>query len=273
MNESFDPLIVLIHHPGGIPMKNTTRVKLLRIITLVAATGGYLLRAYLYASAVDQKGLIVAGHWATWVLCGLTVAFLASLIVIARNPEEELDYWDCFTPSVWRFCGALLASAAILYRVLWDAEPAVDYLSKLSILFGVGAGIGLIFIAFRRFAGTKPSFLCPSAVSVFFSIQMVNLYRAWSSDPQLLDYGFYLGAFVCLMFTAYFQAHFQVDPRNHRALWIAAMAATYFCCVAIPESQDTLFLVICAFWAFTCTPQIEAKPRRQRPEMMMYEGF
>ena len=63
-------------------MKNTTRIHALKIMTLGAAVPGFLLRSYLYASAVDQKGLIISGHWATRALVGLTLLFLAGLLLL-----------------------------------------------------------------------------------------------------------------------------------------------------------------------------------------------
>ena len=73
-------------------MKNTTRIHALKIMTLGAAVPGFLLRSYLYASAVDQKGLIISGHWATRALVGLTLLFLAGLLLLIDNPKQELEY-------------------------------------------------------------------------------------------------------------------------------------------------------------------------------------
>ena len=254
-------------------MTNNIRVHTLKIMTIIAAILGCLLRSYLYASAIDRKGLLISGHWATLGLIGLTVLFLAGLVLLARNPEEELDYWDCFTPSIWRCCGSLMAATAILLRTLWSNTSLTAYVDKITVLFGVAAAIGLLIASFAFLSGSKPSFLCHSAVSIYFALQMVAHYRQWSADPQLMDYFYYVAAFICLMLSAYFLTQFHVNPFSHRALWISAMAAVYFCVVAIPESGDTTFLLLCAIWAFTCLPQMEVKHRRQRPAMEFDEEF
>lgn len=245
-------------------MTNTTRTHALKLMTLFAAVPGFLLRSYLYASAIDRKGLMISGHWAIWGLLGLTLLFFTGLVLLARNPEEELDYWDCFAPSFLRSSGAFITAIAILLRTLWGSVPLAEYVDKITVLFGICAGISLLFVGLASLSGAKPSFLCHSAISIYFALQMVDQYRNWSSDPQLMDYVFYVAAFICLMLSAYFLAQFQVDTRNHRSLWVSAMAAVYFCIVAIPESGDTFFLLVCAFWAFTCTPQSEPRPRYRR---------
>ena len=252
-------------------MNHTTRIHALKILTLATAVPGFLLRGYLYASAVDQKGLIIANHWATWGLISLTLLFFAGLLILIRNPKQELSYQDCFAPSVWRGCGALVAATAILFRVLQNGIITADSLGKLTGLFGIAAAIGLLIAGICRLMGTKPHFLCHSAASIYFALQLVGLYRNCSSDPQLMNYGFYLAGFICLMLSAYFLAQFHVNTRDHRSLWFTAMTAVYLCIVAIPASGDGSFLAACAFWAFTCPPQMGPKPRRQRPAMKMDE--
>ena len=252
-------------------MKNTTRIHALKIMTLGAAVPGFLLRSYLYASAVDQKGLIISGHWATRALVGLTLLFLAGLLLLIDNPKQELEYQDCFAPSVWRGCGALAAATAILLQVFQNGMISPDSVSNVASILGVAAGIGLLVAGICRLLGAKPHFLCHSAVSLYFAIQLVNLYRGWSSDPQLINYGFYLAAFVCLMLTAYFLAGFEADMGNRRALWFFSMAASFFCLLALPESGDAGLLIACALWAFFCAPQSQAKARRSRPAMNLNE--
>ena len=247
-------------------MTNNIKPAFLKFFTLAAALLGILLRFLLYATAIDQKGLIMDSHWATWGLSSLTLLFLAGLLIMARNPQTEMSYEESFTPSFIRGCGSLAATVGILLHCLLNMDMS-DPLYKITALFGALSCIGLFIVAICRFLGTKPPFLCHSAVSIFFALQTVAQYRNWSSDPQLMDYVFYLLALLCLMLSAYFLAQFHVQPKSHRPLWITAMAAVFFCLVAIPESGDTTFLLTCGIWAFTCTPQMAPKHRRQRPAM------
>ena len=66
-------------------MNYTVKPTFIKIFTLSAALLGYLLRFLLYATAIDQKGLIIRGHWATWSLVSLTMLFFANPLL------EKLD--------------------------------------------------------------------------------------------------------------------------------------------------------------------------------------
>ena len=244
-------------------MNYTVKPTAVKIFTLAAALLGYLLRFMLYATAIDQKGLIIRGHWATWSLVSLTMMFFAGLLIMAQNPKKEPDYRDCFAPSLWRGCGSILAAVAIIGHSIRDGIFAYGNVDKVAGILGIAAGIGLIIAGICHFRGTKPNFLCHAAVSVYFALRLVDLYRGWSSDPQLMDYVFYLGAFICLMLCGYFLAHFCVDTRHHRSIWFAAMSAVYLCAVAIPQSDTPGILGACAIWAFTCPPRMKRKTRRQ----------
>lgn len=242
-------------------MKNNIKPIFLKIFTLAAALLGYLLRYLLYATAIDRKGLLLPGHWATWSLVVLTVLFLGALFLLARNPKTPMRYEESFPSSFLRGWGCWIAAAAILFRSYQNIGTS-DQLNNLSAIVGFAAVIGLVVVGVFRFMGRQPNFLCHTAVSIYFALLTVSQYQDWSSTPQLMNYAFYLGAFVCLMLTAYFLTQFHVNPQSHRGLWFAAMAAVYFCIVALPDSGDGIFLQACTLWALTCTPRMEVKLRR-----------
>ena len=252
-------------------MNYTVKPTFIKIFTLSAALLGYLLRFLLYATAIDQKGLIIRGHWATWSLVSLTMLFFAGLLIMAQNPKKEPDYRDCFAPSIWRTLGAFAAGGTIMVHSFRNFVISYSTIDRVAGILGIIAGIGLIISGICHLLGRKPHFLFPVAVSLYFALRLVDLYRSWSSDPQLMDYVFYLGAFICLMLCSYFLAHFHVDTRQHRSLWVAAMAAVYLSAVAIPNSGDMALLAPCAFWAFTCPPVVKHKPRRRQPAMTTHE--
>ena len=246
-------------------MNYTVKPAILKIFTLAAALLGYLLRYLLYATAIDQKGLIIRGHWATWALVSLTILFFAGLLLMAQNPKREPNYRDCFNPSIWRSLGALAAAGAIMLHSYRYDIFASGLLDRVTGILGMVAGLGLLIVGICHVLGRKPNFLFPVVASFYFALRLIDLYRGWSSNPQLMDYVFYLGAFICMMLSSYFLAQFHVDTRHHRSLWVASMAAVYLSVVAIPNSGDMSLLAPCAFWAFTCPPVMRRKFRRQQP--------
>lgn len=248
-----------------------TRMKLLRYAILSAGLLGMLLRSLLYATGMDPKGLLAPNHWTTWAMLILTALILAVLVAATHKSQGPAAYGDCFPASFCQGAASLLAAAVIALRSLSLLPQAADTMDLAASAFGMVAGIALITVGICRFAGKQPSFLCHSALSIYFALQMICQYRHWSADPQLLDYCFYLLAFICLMLTSYFLAAFDAGMGSHRALWFFSMAAAYFSCLAIPESGDAGLLAVCALWAFLCAPQSQVKVRRHRPAMMMDE--
>lgn len=240
-----------------------TRMKLLRYAVLSASFLAIILRSLLYATAIDQKGLLTANHWATWSVLILTGLVLGIVLLATRKIQGSTDYSHCFPRSFLQGANSLLVACVILQRSLSLYTVAGDYLNLIAVLSGFVAVPALLAVGICRLLGAKPNFLCHSAVSIFFALQLVSQYRQWSADPQLLDYCFYLAAFICLMFTAYFLAGFDADIGNHRGTAFFSMAATYFCCLALPESGDVPLLISCALWAFTCAPGIQASPSEE----------
>lgn len=240
-----------------------TRTKLLRYTVLSAGLLGMTLRALLYATAIDQRGLLIANHWATWAILILTALVLGILLLMIRKNRDSADYSDLFPASFLQAVTSVAAAAAIAVRS-WMLYPiAGDTLELAATIAGFAAGIGLLLVGICRLAGKQPSFLFHSGLTIFFAFLMVSQYRTWSADPQLMDYGFYLAALICLMLTAYFLAAIDTRMGTPSGALFFSMAASFFCCLALPESNEVLLLTACALWAFTCAPRMQIKPHQQ----------
>ena len=248
-----------------------TRMNLLRCATLSAGLLALILRALLYATGIDHSGLIASNHWATRSILILSGLVLLFLLVITRKPEGPTAYKDCFPASFSQGVTSFFIAVVIALRAISQYTAAGDSLELLASVFGIVTGIAMAVAGICRVIGKRPSFLCHSALAIFFAQQMISQYRAWSADPQLMNYAFYLLAFVCLMLTAYFLAGFEADMGNRRALWFFSMASSFFCLLALPESGDASLLIACAVWAFFCTPQCQVRTRRSRPAMNLEE--
>lgn len=240
----------------------STRLKLLRTTALSAGLLGMTLRTLLYATAIDHKGLLIAGHWATWSILILTGLVLILMLAISWKAQGPSAYEDCFPRSFFQGTTSLLVAGIIAMESIPLFSTTRDILGVLTSVFGVASGAAMLVVAICRFFGKRPFFLCHSILCVFFALHMVSQYRHWSSDPQLMNYGFYLVAFICLMLTSYFLAGFDANMVNRRALWFFSMAAAYFCCLAMPESGEAALLIACALWAFFSVPKCQARVSR-----------
>ena len=247
------------------------QMKQIRYAVLGAGLVGMALRALLYLTAIDQKGLLTSGHWTTWlilILTGLTLAFL--VITLPKTPESN-SCESHFPASFSQGITSLLFAAAIALRTVPSLSNIHDSLELVAAVFGILTATAMAIVGICRFTGKRPVFLCHSILCLFFALQMVNQYRRWSADPQLMNYSFYLLSFVCLMLTSYFLAGFDADMGQQRPLRFFSMAAGFFCCVALPESGDAGLLITGALWSFYCAPHRQVRPRRQRPALILDE--
>lgn len=247
-------------------MKLSVKPQLLKLFALAGGILGLLLHIVLYETGMDGKGLLISGHWAGGGLWILTALVLAAVILLTRGIRGPEDYRDTHPVSFLGGIGCFVLAAALGMTAWkdWCADTTLD------ILMGVlmfAAALSLIYIGICRMSGGKPAFLAHSVLCACFAIRMVWQYQFWSSDPQLMDYVFFLGAYAALMLAAYQQAAFDADMCSHWALWAASLAAVYFCIVALRAGVDTWILLTGGLWALTNTTCLNPKPRRRRPEM------
>lgn len=240
-------------------MKLTVKPELIKLLPLAAGALGLMLRVVLFATGTDEKGLLVSGHWAGKSLWLLTAAMIASLFVLTRTIQGPRRYRESHPASFAACAGAAAAAIAIV------RTAAAEFRTQpfLFTILGLAAAVCLLAIAFCRLQPRKPHFLLHAVVCVFFAIRMVNQYRNWNSDPQVLDYAFYLGAYIVLMLTAYQHAAFDAGIGSHQAVWFTGLLAAYLCLVSLPSSVDTWLLLGCGIWSFTNLTSLRA-PRHLR---------
>jgi hypothetical protein len=139
-----------------------------------------------------------------------------------------------------------------------------EFSSSLHLIvwvLGVCSAISFGCVGVLRLTGGKSHPLLHALPCIYFALRMVSRYQLWSSDPQLQDYVFYLGAYVALMLCAYHHAAFDADMGKHGSLWFWSMAAVYLCCLALPNSQDG-YLPFLGIWVITNTPRLQNPKQR-----------
>lgn len=242
-------------------MKLTVKPELLKLFTLAAGGLGLALRTVLYTTAMDEKGLLVPGHWAEaalWVLTALVVAGMFLLTRSIPGPKQGQFARPASFPAA---LGAIAAASAMILSAFGGSSPVLS----------LAAAAALLIIAFCRMTGKKSHFLCHAVLCAFFAMRMVGQYQQWNSDPQIADYVFYLSAYVTLMVSAYQQAAFDTEMGSHRNLWCLSLIAVYLCIVSLKDGVDTLLLLGAAIWALTNLTSLNVPVRRQRPTLNLEE--
>lgn len=241
-------------------MSLAVKPKQLKLLVAAAAILGLALRFALYATGVDEKGLLVSCHWADTAVWLLTAAVVAIIFFCCRGITGPKRYQYAFPASFTSAAGSILAGVG--FALCGAPEAAEGNLALAEIVLRFVAAGSLLAVGYCRFTGKKPSFLLHTAVCLYLALRLVCQYRLWSTDTQLQNYGFFLGAYVTLMLTAYQLAAFDADLGNHRLLWSWGLAAAYLCILSLAGSGEAFFLLCCGIWVVT---NLSNLARRRKP--------
>ena len=228
----------------------------LKYTVLGCGLAGLGLYRLLYATGVDGRGLLAAGHpaWAALCILSLLAGALAAWNVARFKGTVR------FPRSLPGCVGCGLAAVAALFT-------ALDNLSQGYLVYAVPAMLAapaLCAVAVCRLQGRRGNFLLHVVVCVYFALQLLKLYQFNSTGPQVQNYLFQMLACIALTVTAYQLALCDLGRGQRRWLWAAALSAGYLCLVSLGSSGTGLFLTGAA-WAFTALPA-PGKARKPREE-------
>ena len=252
-------------------MTKPVKTHMLKYLIPAAGGLGLILRVLLYTTGMDGRGLLVRGHWTAVALSILSLLVAVVLYLSTRSMEGSPEHRTACPASVLGAIGAFAAMAGIGITTVSEFSTFSSRLNLIVWVLGLCAAVAMGCTGVCRLTGGKPPFLLSAATCLYFTLRMVSCYQYWSSDPQIQDYCFYLGAYVALMLTAYHHAAFHADAGNHRALWFFSLAAVYLCCLSLQGGRDVWLLIGCAAWAFTNLTDQSPRPRRSRPELKLSE--
>lgn len=236
--------------------------QLLPLFTLVAGILGFLLRLLLSRTGIDEKGLLMADHYAGTLLLILTAIVLAVLFLGCRKLQNVDRYSAMFPASSLGLAGCILTAAGILYVGIDDLIAQQDNFSVVVGLFAIVCAVCLVVLGIYRKQGKQPGYLLHACLTVFLMIQLISEYRYWSPEPQLLLYFFPLLATVFLMLTAYQATCLDAGRGSRRWYVFANLAAVFFCCVSLP-GDHWIFYLSMVLWAGTNLCSLQAFKNRK----------
>lgn len=239
---------------------NQTTGKLFSV-ALAAGALTACLRFLLYRVGFDEKNILSSSH-PLHLICLALAGFMALfLFFVMRKPEENHDPGDSLPTVI--FCRCSMAAAGCLFalqgiRFFREVHESLD-LIRAGMALAAACSMILRAVAPIRLRTLRN--LCLGIISLFFALDILCRYRAWSGNPQLPDYVFQVFACVLLAMCSYHQLAFDVGLSKRRGLLRYSLMALYLClaCISGPETQ--IFYLGGALWAgssvFTGNPPAE----------------
>ena len=215
-------------------MKNT---KITAVLASALGLGAAAVRGLLYRVAVDDRGLLIRGHYLTVVL--LALCAVGAVLAVSRLAGEKTSglYEENFTPGLAGAIGSVAMAAGIALTLVSGNELSRSNLMVLWYGSGILAGGGLLWAAFSQAKGRRPFLVVYGLVCLFLALHMVSRYQPWSGVPQAMDWAFSMLAAVGMTLCAYHLAAFCADGGHGRAFQAEAVLTVLFCCVALPHTD------------------------------------
>ena len=232
-------------------MKQLSKTAYLPWLTLFAGGVGIFLRFWLFSTGVDDRGLLVEGHPADLMIWLLTAIVLVGLWFATKPLVAAPKYDFNYPPSLAAAIGCGFAALGIGIAAIQALIAQEDTLSLIAAIVGITTALAFVLLALLRYRGLQPNILLHVIPCVFFMLRLISLYRHWSTNPQLQNYGFQLLGTVFLMLSAYYRAAFDVDMGRRRPLVLCHLITVFFCCLSITDLDAAVFYLTTGIWLFT----------------------
>lgn len=232
--------------------------------TLAAGILGGIVRAWLYATGVDSKGLLASDHPGQILIWLLTGVVIVLLLLGTKDLQQAPKYGFNFPAQPVSAAGAALAALGILIASIREMLAPGDSFFAIDILLGILSAAALGFLSHCRLKGRHPTVIFHALICVYLMVHLICQYRLWSADPQIQNYCFSLLSAVCIMLSNFYSAAFDANEGRRRPHAFFHLASVYFCMVSAPHCEDPLFYLSMALWMFTDICNLTPMPRGER---------
>ena len=231
-------------------MKNPKLPLLAPVIGAVSALTGLCLQLWLLRSGIDEKGLLIPGHPAAVASIVLMALVFAGAWLCLRPLTGEGFYEDLQPASPLAAIGCLAAAAAAAMEGVHLLQNRTDILDTIIGILGIVSLLCMVIAAFLRLKGKRPPVVLQGCLCLFLLFYLVNSYRTWNTQTQILQFLFPLLALVFLGLTAYHRAALDGDAGCRRHFAFFQTGAVFLCGCAAPLENSVFFLLM-ALWAAT----------------------
>lgn len=210
----------------------------LSLAAMMAA--GCVLRRWQRLTAFEESGLLSPYSPATYCLVAAAVLFAVALFFLSRWVTKETrfsGYLAAFSASwkktLWLYmlAGALLVAAGVLgvqeYRMGLDGQLS-RYVMSICLC---PTGVGLVLAGWINGCSDEGvgRFAWPLLAPGYGGcVWLIATYQAKATEPNVMDYAFYLLGAVCAVLCCYTIAAFSFERvRPVATLWLGGMALIF----------------------------------------------
>lgn len=242
-------------------MKKYPNTFFLPLLILALSIIGAVLRGILYATGLDEKGLLLPFQLSHILLWVVTLGAAAIIFVFTHRLQQANKYRFNFPASLLGAIGAGAAAIGFCISSVLLLNQPQDLLGILTAVGGFLSAVALGFLAYLRKEGRHPSAIFSIVICAFFMVRIIYCYKTWSANPQLQDYLFPLLANISAMLACYCDATFTDGEGKRRNHCIFHLATVYCAVVSVPACDSVPLYLCLAVWMVTSLCNLTPMPK------------
>ena len=243
-------------------MAERKHVSYLPAVVVALSVLAFGLRRGLYAAAVDEKGLLTAGHPLQILLWAVVLAGTALILLAVRKLDGGNAYEENFRASNFAALGHFLMGCTVLLMTLLQEVPLGTGVNRIWKLLGFACGPAMLWAGFCRMKGKRPFFGIHAGLCLYLLLYLVSRYQSWSGNPQLQDYVFELLAAVALVLFSYHCAAFEAGMGQRRTQLALGLLAVLLCGAANFRAQVPALYASGLVWALSDLCRLDPPPKK-----------
>lgn len=215
-------------------MEQKTKTAIILIMLAMVTLCAFMLRS---VQSATQAGPLA------WGSVIVLIMFAAFALLQKKNRTYDAANGKGAVRTVLSCLAAIVVFSGALLR--WKEE---DHLLQVALM--AATALCWAVTALLRQRGKRVSAWLFMIPAVFFGVELIDQFRTWSSDPQILDYCYELLALIGTMCAAFHLGGFCFERGQRRLTVFFCMSAIFFGGAALANASGTEMAVqlACMLW-------------------------
>lgn len=205
-----------------------------------------ILRTVLFSAYVDGKGLIVSSPVSA-LIWAVAAAAAAGCLLFGAKAEFPA------ASTVTAAAGSFLMALGLIVSGLALPRRGLEVLRPLLLPLAVAAGLALMYSGICRLQRKPIPLWCYAPGTVYLVLYMVNRYRNWSAQPQLMAHSFDMLACASLILAFYWHCAQTCGLGDEKKQKRFSLLALFFALAALGHGEMPVLYLAGAVWLMTNT--------------------